>query len=529
VTPETTAEDLADPVNQAPSTAGMTTRVLKGSIWTLAGQALPLFASLATTPLIIRILGSEGYGVLILITLIPTYFSFSELGMGTASTRFASAAYAKGDLKNEGRAIRTAAMIALICSLVVAVPIIVFAQPIIGFFNVPESLHADAITGLRLCSVTFVIAILCGVINTAQLTRLRMDMNATINGASKVTASVGTVIVLYFGWGIVGAAWWFVVIGLVTLAAHTLVSGRLLKQFFDLSIDRDLIKPLIRFGGALALSAVAAVLLVNIEKLLVGRMISVRSLAFYSVAFIVASMAATFSMTLSQSLVPAFSQLLSPEKRRSFDDLFARSLKLCVIWLLPVLMLLFVAARPFFTLWAGPDFGRESTVPFYILLVGLLFSVSAIVPWSSIVAVGRTDLIAKIYWAELVPYAAVAAVLINYYGIIGAAAAWSLRAAADAVVFVWFSSRVTGAHLGLSRTIPAAIFGFAVLAPPGLIAAFYDNMSPILLVAVPVCAGLYVLVVWKVFITPGEREWIVAKVRARSNSSVLLSVKSAGQ
>src|SRR3954454_808685 len=182
VTPETTAESLADPVNQAPSTAGMTTRVLKGSIWTLAGQALPLFASLATTPLIIRILGSEGYGVLILITLIPTYFSFSELGMGTASTRFASAAYAKGDLKNEGRAIRTAAMIALICSVVVAVPIIVFAQPIIGLFNVPESLRADAITGLRLCSITFVGAILCGVINTAQLTRLRMDMNATING-----------------------------------------------------------------------------------------------------------------------------------------------------------------------------------------------------------------------------------------------------------------------------------------------------------------------------------------------------------
>jgi O-antigen/teichoic acid export membrane protein len=168
--------------------------------------------------------------------------------------------------------------------------------------------------------------------------------------------------------------------------------------------------------------------------------------------------------------------------------------------------------------WAR--FGRESTVPFYILLVGLLFSVSAIVPWSSIVAVGRTDLIAKIYWAELVPYAAVAAVLINYYGIIGAAAAWSLRAAADAVVFVWFSSRVTGAHLGLSRTIPAAIFGFAVLAPPGLIAAFYDNTSLTLFAAVPICSVLYILVVWKFFITAGERAWIKEKLAMRAEGNL---------
>ena len=106
-----TETNLADPaqITEKPSTAGMTTKVVKGSLWTLAGQVLPLFASLATTPMIIRLLGNEGYGVLILITLIPTYFSFSELGMGVASTRFASEAYGRGNLGEEGRTIRTAA------------------------------------------------------------------------------------------------------------------------------------------------------------------------------------------------------------------------------------------------------------------------------------------------------------------------------------------------------------------------------------------------------------------------------------
>lgn len=523
VTPETIADNLTDPLDQPPSTAGMTTRVVKGSLWTLAGQVLPLFASLITTPLIIRMLGSEGYGVLILIALIPTYFSFAEFGMGIASTRFASEAYARGDLDEEARAIRTAALIALIFSSVVAIPIAIFAEPIIRQFSVPAELFGQAVTGLRISAATFVTSIVIGVVNTAQLTRLRMDLNAAINGVSKVVSSLGTVVVLYLGFGVVGAAVWFFVIGLLNIAAHILVSGSLLKQFLDISIDRRLVKPLLRFGSGLAFSAVAAVLLINLEKLLVGRLISVESLAFYAIAFTAANLATTASWGIVQSLVPAFSQLLAPEKRQQFNDLFVRSLKLSIIVVLPALMIMFVAAKPFFTLWAGPDFGRESPGPFYVLLVGLLFSIVSFVPYGAIVAVGRTDLIAKIHWTELLPYVVIAALLINYFGIVGAAAAWSLRVTVDAVVFLLFSRRVANTRAGLGRALPATAFGLAVLAPPVLIAAYYGSTSPALLAAVPVCAALYAIVVWRVFITSDERDLLAEKLRSFLGTRVELT------
>jgi hypothetical protein len=37
------------PEDKRPSTAGMTTKVVKGSLWTLAGQVAPLAVSLVTT------------------------------------------------------------------------------------------------------------------------------------------------------------------------------------------------------------------------------------------------------------------------------------------------------------------------------------------------------------------------------------------------------------------------------------------------------------------------------------------------
>jgi O-antigen/teichoic acid export membrane protein len=514
VTPEILIETATEVENIIPSTAGMTTRVVKGSLWTLAGQVLPLFASLATAPIIIRMLGSQGYGVLILINLIPTYFSFSEMGMGIASTRFASEAYARGDLDEEARAIRTAGLIALVCASLVAIPIAIFAGPIIGQFNVPEELHQQAVTGLRICSGVFVTTIISGVVNTAQLTRLRMDLNAAINGISKVLSSVGTVLVLYFGGGIVGAAVWFLAIGLIGIAAHIAVSGRLLKQFLDVSIDRRLLKPLLKFGAGLAFSAVAAVLLANLEKLLVGRFISVESLAFYTVAFTLANMATMFSFAMLQSLVPAFSQLLAPEKRQQFDDLFARSLKLGIILLLPSLMVLFVIAKPFFTIWAGPDFGRESTGPFYVLLIGLLFNMLAYIPYGSIVAFGRTDLVAKTHWSELVPYSILAAVLINYFGIVGAAAAWSVRLVFDSLIFLWLSKSVVKVRIGFARIITAALLGMIVLAPSPLIAV-YNNYSPVLLVSAPVSIALYGFVVWRYFVSESERGWLIQKIPGR--------------
>src|SRR4029079_17936834 len=98
----------------APSTAGMTTKVVKGSLWTLAGQVAPIAFSFVATPFTIRLLGAEGYGVLILVGLIPSYLGFADFGMGLGSTKFASEAYAAGDGEREARIVRTAALIAFL-------------------------------------------------------------------------------------------------------------------------------------------------------------------------------------------------------------------------------------------------------------------------------------------------------------------------------------------------------------------------------------------------------------------------------
>jgi O-antigen/teichoic acid export membrane protein len=490
----------------------MTTKVVKGSIWTLIGQVAPFAVTFVSTPFVIRFLGSESYGVLLLIGLIPTYFMFADFGMGIASTKFASEAFGQGDRKKEAEIVWTATAVAALTALLVAVPLIFFSDQIIAQLNVPEHLREVASTGLKFSSGAFLVTIISLVINSPMLSRLRMDLSALTQAVPRILLAVMTPLILYLGFGIVGAVVWAFVVAFIGLAAVFLLSARLLPEFVRPQFNRAHLRPLLKFGGSWFIATIAAILLINLEKLFLTRMVSVRALAFYSVAFTFASMAMLFSAAMSQALIPAFSQMQTPEKNVHYRTLFARAIRLNLIWLLPTLTVMFVIARPFFTLWAGEEFGRESTLPFYILLVGLLFNIMAHIPHAAITAAGRTDIFARLYWVELLFYAVAAYLLISNFGIVGAAAAWTLRVLLDAFIIIYLAGKY--ADVGFREQTDVKGLVLCVLALiPAIVVAAINSYSLFLIALVPVGLAAYAALVWRMFVDADEKRWFAEKYR----------------
>ena len=101
------------------SSTRLTSRVARGSIWSLSGQSATLLASLISTPFVIRLLGAEGYGVLALVNLTFAYMAFADVGMGVASTRFASNCQG-GESEEEVAIVWTSLLIVSIPSLLAA-------------------------------------------------------------------------------------------------------------------------------------------------------------------------------------------------------------------------------------------------------------------------------------------------------------------------------------------------------------------------------------------------------------------------
>ncbi len=511
--PDPIAAGSENPAN-VPPTAGMTTKVVKGSLWTFAGQMLPLGVSLITSPIVIRLLGAEGYGVLILVVLIPTYVSFADFGMGMASTKFGSEAYASGSQEKEARVVRTAALIALLTSLPVATVIFFLSGTLIGWFNVPERLFEEASLSLKLAAVALVLNVLCLIFNTPQLTRLRMDLNTLVNAGFRILGAIAIPIVIYLGGGIAGAMLVLIVVSTLTLLGHIFVSGRLLRELFQMSIERAAIRPMLKFGGALVVGGVAAILLTNSEKLVLTKMTSVENLAFYSAATTLAGMIAMFSGSMIQSLLPAFAQLQSAENRTALTALYSRGVRINLIWLVPGLLALALIAKPFFTVWGGEAFGRESPMPFYILLFGLAFNVLAYLPLTAIMASGRSDILAKVYWIELAPYILLVAWLTSRFGASGAAAAWSVRVVADSAILFWLAKKVGGVSF-TRRARQSFISAFGLLLVPLAAILYYRELNFAVIITTLVITAVYALIVWKVVLETEEITWLTNKLNAR--------------
>lgn len=491
-------------------TAGMTTKVVKGTLWTLLGVILPICVSVVTTPILTRLLGTEGYGLLVLILLIPQYLSFADFGMNIASTKFASAAFAEGSAEREARIVRTSAAIALASSLPFALAMIIFSGPILRLFNVPDALLSEGSLALKLAGVLMLVNFLNIIFNTPELTRFRMDLNTSITAGGRILGLVAAPVVVAFGGGILGAVAATVAASLITLAGHLYCGVRILPQMAGFSIDRESLRPLIKFGSSLLVAYVAGALILHLEKFVLTRVTSVETLAYYSVAAAFAGMVGIFAGSMAQSLMPAFSQLQAEDARPALNALYSRGIRAAALCLLPVFVVMILGARPFFTYWFSPEFGRESTFPFYIIATGFLFTMFSYFPYTIVMACGRSDVLAKIYWAELIPYLLLVWLLAHHFGAVGAALAWSIRSLLDAIVMFTLANRVAGVSFKQNNSLQFLAAAVIMLLPIAAVAYFEElNLA---VVAIALVAGLvYVLLVLTRVLDTAELAWLRGK------------------
>jgi O-antigen/teichoic acid export membrane protein len=486
---------------------GLTSRVVRGSLWNLGGQGVTMVATLIATPFVIRLLGAPSYGVLALVHVLIGYLSFADMGMGTASTRFGSVAHARGDDQGEATAIWSALVLAAVPATTVALLLTLGARPFVEqVLRLPMFLHQSAVIAVRLAALGFLCRAIAGVLNTPAMVRLRMDLIVLITAGTATGQILLVPVVLALGGGMTGAVVVVAGAALATALLHAVTGMQLLPPLRRPHISGDLLKPLARFGGALVVSTIAAAILANLEKLILPRYASVQALAFYSVAFTLAYMLTQLPVALLQSLIPAFSQLQVHPDQTALELLYRRALRGMMYWALPGAVFICAVARPFFTVWAGPEFGRESTLPLYLLMGGVVCEILAYVPYALLITLGRTDLIARCQLSLVIPYLIGSALLIHQFGAAGAAVAWSLRAVASAFLFSRFARRSSGFAFAPwpdnKRTFAIAV---AILVVPVTLVALLTSSMTVRIGVVLAAVALYGMLTLTRVLTEDER------------------------
>jgi O-antigen/teichoic acid export membrane protein len=498
-----------------PDTPGMAARVVRGSFWNMGAQGAALLTSFVVTPFVIRILGTENYGLLALINLLIGYLGFADLGMGVASTKFGAEAFAKGDEGAESSVVWTSLLVTSIPAVLFASALVFAGGPLVaGVFGIVGHQQPVAVHSLRIAAVILLATAATGVFNTPQLVRLRIDLNSAVTMGSNFMQACLVLFMLSMGGRLVAVVWTMASVAVAASCTHTVISSRLSPGILHPKIDRALVPPLLRFGFGILCSALIGTLTVHGEKLLLVRLASISTLAHYNVAFTLASLLGMLPVAFSLSLIPGVVQLRASGDRARLQSLFSGMLRVIIFCTIPAALALCIVARPFLSLWAGPEFGRESAFPLYILACGWLFNSISYIPRGFLSAWDRVGLVARYQGLEVIPYFLAAVVLIRRAGIVGAAAVWGMRVVADSLLLLRAVRRVSGIHPNplITNRMEYALSLAVLFVPVGLAHVATSSVPVMLAVTLLSVAAYGYLIVTRV-LTNDERMWAMSFMR----------------
>ena len=266
-----------------------------------------------------------------------------------------------------------------------------------------------------------------------------------------------------------------------------------LLQAFHLSRARELFG----FGAWVSVTNIAGPLLTSIDQFFIGSTLGAAAVAYYSVPMNLVVRSQIMANALARTLFPRFARL-TPQDAMQLAERAAISLAYTFASICAPAI---IVGNAFMSVWMGPTFASHAGSVVQLLMVGAWINGVAFIPFSLLQAQNRPDLVAKIHGLELVPFMAVLWWFLEHFGLVGAAFAWTLRVAIDAVLlFCVANFRL----IHLTRVVPAftlvllsyivaqligrsllwsLLIAGAIVVLCGITAAIFDSTSRRLLVA----------------------------------------------
>ncbi|MDP8957357.1 MAG: flippase [Actinomycetota bacterium] len=420
----------------------MATRsISRNAVLNFMGQGAPLLVGALTIPFTVRWLGPTRFGILSLVWVLIGYFNVFDLGLGRAITKFVADAAERDETEVPslvGTAMGAQVALGLIGGIVVWVAAPPFVERVL---TVPAGVVDEARGAFHIVALAVPVALASA------------SLRATLEGAQRfdlvnaVRVPLGS---LYFVVPLVGAAARLglpvIVLSIFLLQlCGAVVQYRLCVRTFpglrSLRLELRTLKRLLSFGGWVAVSGVVGPVLVYLDRFAIGVLLSVGAVGLYAAPYEVVTRLSIIPIGLSAALFPVFSAERVPEK---VEALVSRSLYFLILTVGPLVLLAVALADDVVGIYLGAGF-RDApvSIALQILAIGVFANSLAYVPYSLLQASGRADVTAKFHLAELPLHFLVVWLLVDAFGLIGAAMAWSLRATLDAGLLFVAAGRLT--------------------------------------------------------------------------------------
>jgi PST family polysaccharide transporter len=303
---------------ETPAPEKLSRSATRGALWNSIAYWASRLALLPTTVVLARLLSPEEFGLVALGLLVVTYLDvLRQFGISSALIQWP---------EDNDRVASAAFWLSLVSGTLIAAGAMVLAPMIAGFFRQP-----DLTSILRVLSLAFVVDSVSGVYEARIRKRLQFQRRVGPELGRALVKGVTAIVLAILGFGVWSLVLAQVASSSVAAALYWWV-GRWTPSFqFDWSIARSLC----RYGAQYAMFALLAVVVKDVDYLIIGRRMSAEALGYYTLAFRLPELTILgICYVFSQTLFPVFSRLQA--ERLRLAGAFAKTVRLLLLVTLPL-------------------------------------------------------------------------------------------------------------------------------------------------------------------------------------------------
>lgn len=435
--------------------------------------------SLVVVPLLTRLMGTDTYGVWVILFQLVGYFSLLDLGLGSAVVRFVSRHLEPRDDAAINRVLNTSNLLYVGLGILALLAAWLFSSGVDTFFNLNEELADQAAAALIVLGgylmVRFWLLPFGGSLEAFQ----RTDIDRWLGFSEDLVRAALLVTALHLGGNLLHLAVIVFGVSLIRQLTGVLLTRRV---FPALSLnpgraDRDTARELLRYSRISLGITLCWVVLLNTDGPLLGAMVSAGAAGVYRAGAQVVHQLRLVLHGIGGPLIPAVSQLSAQSDPSQIRTIYLKGLRYLSWLTFAVCAGMVVYAHDFVALWLPPDFGEAATV-LMLLAVGAAFSLPQTIGEAVLFGVSKHSWLLRFLAVEAVARVILAVLLVQQYGLTGMAVA---ATATQVVLYVVLYPIIIRRALGvpLLATLRGLLFpGLPAAVVVGATAAILRLMIP---------------------------------------------------
>ncbi len=418
-------------------------QTIKNIIFSVFGVGIPLIVTFFTTPLLVKYLGENGYGMQVLAGIIGGYLAFLNMGLDIPLVKLLSEDDGKKDYFSANKLLNTTLVLFIAIGLIGAIGVFSLAGLLVSIFKIPQDLHSNMEIVFKLAGLSFFFNTVGGWGTGCLGGMQRYDILNIIRVAKLILIGVVGVSVVILGYGVIGLVFVRMIIGFFSAIAYLSCTFKFIDFYkFELIIDKYTLQRTKKYILNGIVLRISGFITGGLDNTLIGIFIGLPFVAAYGILKSVLTPLGGMLDSFSGFFFPMASSLHATNNVEYLKKSFLALNRINIFIASLAYILLFFYGKAFISLWVGGEIVEKIHTLFPLLVISTYLSrIFVAVTNEIVVGSGNIGLFTCYSIIKSVFFAALLYLGIFYFGLNGVGFAFLALSSCIDLPYMYISTK----------------------------------------------------------------------------------------